>query len=383
MNRLAAVSLLGALLLASAGLSAADPGTDLKKQGVFGFPQNQATVLCDTQDLRVSVWNDAAYLFVQAVLWKDGDDTIGETDDGRKIGDTSSLEVDADADGKVTPKVDRCYSLNPWPSHPGLRYQVKLSANSSTPLQGDSKGRGNIAYIETVAGKVRVDSYLIPLTEIGRKTGDKVRFAYYGDSPKPVLIVNSIGFKRKGDYSSYNLPHDKYHEFTLSDRPASIDIKKVPDGRDTPVAQDRPLSKPMPKVGAVPPEVAAKDWLNTEKALTLAGLKGKVVVVDFWATWCGPCVAGIPHLNKLHDEYGPKGLVILGFTDQSKAGIARFQKATPMKYVIGTGSELSAEYGVNGIPHAFIVGKDGKLAWEGDPNSKEFDKRVLAALNAK
>ena len=122
---------------------------------------------------------------------------------------------------------------------------------------------------------------------------------------------------------------------------------------------------------------------STDKPPTLAGLKGKVVVVEFWATWCGPCVAGIPHLNKLHDDLGPKGLVLLSFTDQSKQGIENFLKGTPMKYVLGCGSELAAEYGVGGIPHAFVIGKDGKLVWEGNPGDKEFDTQVLAALEAK
>jgi thiol-disulfide isomerase/thioredoxin len=107
------------------------------------------------------------------------------------------------------------------------------------------------------------------------------------------------------------------------------------------------------------------------------------VVVEFWATWCGPCVAGIPHLNKLHDELGPKGLVLLSFTDQSKQGVENFLKGTPMKYVLGCGSELAADYGVGGIPHAFVIGKDGKLVWEGTPGDKEFDQQVLAALEAK
>jgi thiol-disulfide isomerase/thioredoxin len=376
MNRL----YVAGLLLACAVALAADAPHDLKKQGAFAFPQDAATVLCDNKDLRVSAWNDAGHLYVQAIVWKDGDDSLGETEDGRKIGDHSDLLIDADADGKVTPNVDRVYALNPWPSRLGLHYQVRVSDSASTGLKGDSKGRGSINYVETPAGKVRVDCFVIPLAEIDRKPGDKVRIAYYGSSPKPELTVNSIGFEKAGQYYSHSLPMDKYHEIKLADRPASLDLKKVPDGRDQQVALERKPTKPMPKTGTVPPEVIAKDWLNIDKAPTLAGMKGKVVVVEFWATWCGPCVAGIPHLNKLHEEYGSKGLVILSFTDQSKAGIDKFIKDKPMKYVLGTGSELSAEYGVEGIPHAFIIGRDGKLLWQGSPNDEEFDKKLEAAL---
>src|SRR5205814_5047942 len=143
----------------------------------------------------------------------------------------------------------------------------------------------------------------------------------------------------------------------LADRPASLDAKEVPNGQEDQVPLKQKPVKPRPKVGAVPPEVSAKDWLNADTPPTLVGLKGKVVVVEFWATWCGPCVAGIPHLNKLHDEYGPKGLVLMSFTDQSKQGIETFMKGTPMKYVLGCGSELAADYGVGGIPHAFVIGK--------------------------
>jgi thiol-disulfide isomerase/thioredoxin len=359
---------------------AADDKLDLKKSGVFGFPQDKSTVLCDNKDARVSVWNDKAHLYVQAIVWQDSEDSLGETPDGRKIGDSSSLLLDVDGDGKITPNADRSYTLNPWPTLPGLRYSIQLSERGSTPLKGDSKGRGSIHYAETTAGKVRVDSFVIPLAEIGRKPGDKLRFAFYASSPKPKLILNSIGFEKSGQYYSHHLPREKYHEVTLVDRLVSLDATKVPDGRDDQVALDKNPVKPMPKVGSIPPEVSANDWLNTENTPTLAGLKGKVVVVEFWATWCGPCVAGIPHLNKIHEEYGPKGLVLLSFTDQSKTGIENFMKDKPMKYVLGTGSELASEYGVRGIPHAFIIGRDGKVAWHGNPNDKDFDKLLFAEL---
>ena len=88
-----------------------------------------------------------------------------------------------------------------------------------------------------------MDSFVIPLAEIGRKTGDKVRFAYYGASPKPDLMLNSIGYKREGDYDAHALPWAKFHEVTLADRPVTLDLKKIPEGRDKQVTDEKPLLK--------------------------------------------------------------------------------------------------------------------------------------------
>ena len=108
---------------------------------------------------------------------------------------------------------------------------------------------------------------------------------------------------------------------------------------------------------------------------------GKPMIVEFWATWCGPCKTSIPHLNELYKKYKDKGLVIVGVTDEDNQTIRRFTKTTPMDYFPATdrNGKLSKEFGIQGIPHAVLVNKTGEIVWEGHPMSlKDADiEKVL------
>ena len=121
---------------------------------------------------------------------------------------------------------------------------------------------------------------------------------------------------------------------------------------------------------------APKDWVGKElPALGVdymgkaPDLKGHAAIVEFWATWCPPCRKSIPHLNELNKKYQGKGLVIIGVTDEDKATIEKFRKGVPMEYnvAIDKGGKLGQQFGISGIPQAFVVGKDGKIVWEGHP----------------
>ncbi len=131
--------------------------------------------------------------------------------------------------------------------------------------------------------------------------------------------------------------------------------------------------KPRPApVEEAPPvvEISAARWLNTDvNPVTLAGLAGKVVVLEFWATWCPPCLASIPHLVELHHKYQDEGVVIVALTneDYDRANIGPFMEKMKMTYIVGTGSTTDQAYGVRGIPHAVVIGRDGKLVWRGHP----------------
>jgi cytochrome c biogenesis protein CcmG/thiol:disulfide interchange protein DsbE len=132
-------------------------------------------------------------------------------------------------------------------------------------------------------------------------------------------------------------------------------------------------------VGKAAPEISVQDWLNSPP-LTLAALRGKIVVVEFWATWCPPCRKSIPHLIELYKKYGGQGVVILGLTDEPKAKVEPFAKEMGMIYPVGCGSKSSGAYGVTGIPHAAIVDTAGNVVWDGHPMQPDFESTLEAQL---
>lgn len=363
----------------------AQPTIDqLKKSGAFGFPSASAGTLVDNEDVRVQAWSGDQHLVVQAILWNDGDDALGETADGRPVGDSASLALDVDFNKKRTPEIDRTYSLNPWPQSPGLRYTIPYKTAASSHLLSDSMGRGSIQYVVVADDrKVRVDTFVIPFAELNLKAEQEIGIAYLGKSPAPSLIVNSVGYETDRErYYAFDLPLGKFNAIKLTAGLDDFDPMKVPEGRDDAAKFARPARKPTIKVGAVPPEFTAEDWLFVDEPPTLETLKGKVILVDFWATWCGPCIAEIPHLNELAEKLADEGLQIVSFTDQSQRGIKEFLDKVDMKYPVGCSSELGNEFGVNGLPHTFLIGRDGKLAWHGSPSDEDFEEQIALALAA-
>ena len=138
-------------------------------------------------------------------------------------------------------------------------------------------------------------------------------------------------------------------------------------------------------VGDRAPEIKAAGWLNTSP-LTLAALRGRIVVVEFWATWCPPCRRSIPHLIQLYNSYKGKPVTFISLSSESKSRIERFNNSNPslkMPYPVGYGSRTSSRYGVRGIPHAFVIGKTGKILWRGHPMSSGFKRAIAKALQTR
>ena len=127
------------------------------------------------------------------------------------------------------------------------------------------------------------------------------------------------------------------------------------------------------------------------KSVSLASLKGQVVLIDFWASWCGPCKMAMPHVQKIKDELGGKGLTVLSVNSwDKKDDMAAFLKAHPeftttllFDPAEGEQSVATAKYKVSGIPTAYVIDKDGKVAasFVGyDPDGEAQIKAALAKL---
>jgi uncharacterized protein (TIGR03435 family) len=117
----------------------------------------------------------------------------------------------------------------------------------------------------------------------------------------------------------------------------------------------------LEKLLQAPPD-ASTDWQK---------LKGNVIVLDFWATWCTPCVAGIPHLNQLAAEFSGQRVVFISITDDNEDRLKEFLKKRPMKTWIGIDQDRAnwPVFNLHSIPTTVIVGSDGRLVAATRPDS--------------
>ena len=124
------------------------------------------------------------------------------------------------------------------------------------------------------------------------------------------------------------------------------------------------------------------------REVRLSQFRGKVVILDFWATWCPPCKMELPHFIELHKEFQDDGLVIIGVS-LDKTGVrdvASFVNEWKIPYVIvmGTGEVVRSYGGIRGIPTTFVIGKDGKIyrKYVGYRKKEVFKEDVLKLLEA-
>jgi len=164
-------------------------------------------------------------------------------------------------------------------------------------------------------------------------------------------------------------------------------------------------------IGTQAPPIAAEHFVGT-KPVSMEDLQGKVVLLDFWAIWCGPCIATFPHLIEWQEQYADKGLVILGSTNfynykwdeesgkatRAESGetvtpeeelvmLEKFRESYKLHhgfFVNGKGSDYAAAFAVSGIPQAVVLDKQGKIqlirVGSGEANAKAIEAKIEELL---
>lgn len=154
-------------------------------------------------------------------------------------------------------------------------------------------------------------------------------------------------------------------------------------------------AEPTLKVGDPAPALQTGKWVQGDPVKAFQ--PGKAYIVEFWATWCGPCRASIPHLNEIYKQFKDKGLVVIGQNcwESDESLVAPFVKkmGDQMTYRVALDDKSSdpkgamaqtwmAAAGRNGIPSAFLIDTKGRVAWIGHPMALK-DSTIEDALSGK
>lgn len=154
---------------------------------------------------------------------------------------------------------------------------------------------------------------------------------------------------------------DTYHWVSLNQPlPDALFVYNPPIGAREVIEFGKPM--PADAAGQVAEEFALPDLEG--KVVSLKSLRGKVVLLDFWATWCGPCRIELPTIEALHREYKDKGLVVLGIDDESPEKPKAYIKSNNLTFptLIDAQREVIAKYQIRAIPTVFIIDKEGRIS---------------------
>lgn len=125
--------------------------------------------------------------------------------------------------------------------------------------------------------------------------------------------------------------------------------------------------------GMSAPPVRLEPLNQPGKSVNLSQFKGKAILLDFWATWCGPCRQIMPLVQHLHDKYGAKDLAVVGITEEERSTVEQFRYKEPYNYPVylDKGGAVGKTYQISALPTFVLIDRNGKIVWKGFPDSAE------------
>ncbi|MFC1552024.1 redoxin domain-containing protein [Candidatus Latescibacterota bacterium] len=198
-------------------------------------------------------------------------------------------------------------------------------------------------------------------------------------------LIRKIAFELDMEQLSKSLPEqqrasvgDAYKgmKMSITEMHKEIEIDPVfsdkdftfvpPDGAQLVMNFSPPRPEASKLIGKLAPEFSLKDIEGNE--VKLSDLKGKVVVTDFWATWCGPCIKAMPQIQALYEKYDKNSVVVLGINtwEREEGLVEPFLKEHKITYrtLVDKSGQVTKQYGVQGIPTLFVIDREGMVKHE-------------------
>lgn len=143
--------------------------------------------------------------------------------------------------------------------------------------------------------------------------------------------------------------------------------------------------KPQPKAGEVPPPMLGR-LHGSDTQVNLADYRGKVVIVTFWASWCGPCRRELPVLAHFQQVIGRDALEVIAVNFKEPRpdflAVVRANRKLQLDYVHDSKGAASEEYGVNSLPNMFVIDRDGTIAYVHRGYSEEMLEGFIAEVTS-
>jgi peroxiredoxin len=241
---------------------------------------------------------------------------------------------------------------------------LTTSAWAAAPWIGLSLEEGD------AGAKVRQVMDSSPGQRAGIKEGEQVTALDATPTPNPAALIQAVlasGVGKKVKLHVLDANHKaRTVSLTLEAKPGSDELQ-----RGGLIGKPAPDFEPLVQAGAKLPKISA--------------LKGQVILIDFFATWCGPCVAMMPHIQSLHEKLGPKGLKVVGVSTEAAGVVAGAAELFHLTYPLASdaGETVSRNYKVYALPTMVIIDRQGivKEVSIADPDSA--DAALEAALKSK